>query len=230
MSDVDQLAQAAVLPVTDGMLVGLGTGRAATRAIHALAERVREQALKITCVSTSSRTEALAAELGLRPVDMGSVERVDYLFDGADEVDRHLRMIKGGGGAMTREKVVAQASDRCVYLVQRGKIVEHLGHRHPLPIEVLPFGLAFAMRVLHEELPLEPVLRVDESGAAVVTDNGHVIIDTTLRQADADELDALATWLDETPGVVGHGLFLEEADELIVEEASGELERIVRAG
>src|SRR5690606_26698235 len=110
MHATDTLARLAVEPITDGMLVGLGTGRAATRGIHALAQRVNEGGLRVRCVATSESSEALARELGLQVLPFSEVERVDYLFDGADEVAPDLSMLKGRGGAMTREKLVAQAT------------------------------------------------------------------------------------------------------------------------
>jgi ribose 5-phosphate isomerase A len=140
VTDMDALASAAVQDVRDDMTVGLGTGRAATRAIHALARRATEERLKLHCVATSRASEELARALGLLIRDMQAVERVDYLSDGADEVDESLRMLKGRGGAMTREKIVAQASARRVYLIQSRKRVGHLGET----VELIASGPALA--------------------------------------------------------------------------------------
>jgi ribose 5-phosphate isomerase A len=133
VTDMDALASAAVQDVRDGMTVGLGTGRAATRAIHALAHRAAKERLDLHCVATSRPSEELARALGLPIREMRAVECVDYLFDGADEVDESLRMLKGHGDAMTREKFVAQASARRVYLIQSRKRVRHLGETVALP-------------------------------------------------------------------------------------------------
>src|SRR6266571_2564059 len=129
----DLLASAAVKDIVSGMNVGLGTGRAATRAIRALAERAATERLALRCVATSKASHDLAARLGLTVGSLEEIRNLDYLFDGADEVDSALRMIKGRGGAMTREKIVAHASARRVYLVQDAKRVAHLGATAPLP-------------------------------------------------------------------------------------------------
>src|SRR5690606_27066248 len=114
----DALARAAVADIRPGMVVGLGTGRTARRAIAALAGRILAEHLDITCVSTSEASSAYALELGIKVREFATIEHVDYLFDGADEVDGHLRMLKGAGGAMTRERLVATAAARRVYLVE----------------------------------------------------------------------------------------------------------------
>ena len=125
MNPPDQLAEAAVAEVRDRMTVGLGTGRAAARAIEALANRMSTGRLDVLCVATSRASEELARRLGLRLLAMEAIERVDVLLDGADEVDGSLRMIKGRGGAMTRERIVARAAARRLYLVQSVKMVEN---------------------------------------------------------------------------------------------------------
>src|SRR5262249_29782841 len=160
----DALAMGAVAGIQSGMIVGLGTGRAASRAIRALGQRAAAENLELRCVATSRASAELAGQLGLGVEPMEGVEVVDYLFDGADEVDPQLRMIKGRGGAMTREKIVAQASARRVYLVQTSKLVQRLGEHAPLPIEVLRFGLASTRRALRG-LGLGGPLRLTDGGA-----------------------------------------------------------------
>jgi ribose 5-phosphate isomerase A len=218
MTQSDALAMAAVQEIRAGMMVGMGTGRAATRGIHALAQRVSAERLDIQCVATSQASDDLGRKLGLSVRAMNEVESVDYLFDGADEVDAALRMIKGGGGALTREKIVARASAHRVYLVQAEKLVAHLGVKFPLPIEVMEFGLASLRRQLRA-LGLDGPLRRAAGGVLYETDNGNRIIDAPLA-ADAD-LAALAAALDGLPGIVGHGLFLTEADTLLIEDEAG---------
>lgn len=220
MTHNDTLAMAAVNEIHAGMMVGMGTGRAATRAIHALADRVATEKLDIQCVATSRASDELGRTLGLRVRSMNEVETVDYLFDGADEVDSSLRMIKGGGGALTREKIVAHASAHRVYLVQTAKLVTHLGVKFPLPIEVMEFGLASLRRQLRA-LGLDGPLRRAAGDGLYETDNGNRIIDAPL-SSDAD-LAALAAALDGLPGVIGHGLFLTEADILLMEDETGRL-------
>ncbi|NOG55019.1 MAG: ribose 5-phosphate isomerase A [Planctomycetes bacterium] len=155
----DALAMAAVQDVTHGMMVGLGTGRAASRGIQALAARVRDGELeRIVTVATSIRSAELARSLGLSVVPMSDVTRVDLLFDGADEVDPNLCMTKGAGGAMTREKIVAEAADHCIYLIDESKLVDHLGTRFPLPVELLHFGVQAVMARLRA-VGLNPCVR-----------------------------------------------------------------------
>lgn len=217
----DALAVAALEEIRSGMTVGLGSGRTATRAIEALARRVSTERMSIVCVATSRASEELGWRLGLRVQAMEGVERIDYLFDGADEVDAAMRMIKGRGGAMTREKIVARAAARRVYLVQSAKLVDRLGEAAPLPIEVLRFGLAATRRALRE-LGLDGPLRV----AGYETDDGNPIVDVRL-PAGVD-LAQLATALDETPGVLGHGLFLTEAHVLLIEDPQARVSRRCR--
>jgi ribose 5-phosphate isomerase A len=151
------------------------------------------------------------------------IERVDYLFDGADEVDPQMRMIKGGGGAFIRERIVAHAADRRVYVVDESKLVDRLGQRTTLPVGVMAFGLA-SIRQRLRDLGLHGVVRRTLDGHLYLTDNGALVIDVTLEDRDVEELDCA---LNAIPGVVDHGLFLHEADEVIVETPRG-LERMKR--
>lgn len=222
----DQLARAAVEPIESGMMVGLGTGRAATRAVRALADRVNTEGLSVRCVATSVATEALAHELALSVDPLQSVASIDYLFDGADEFDDRMRLIKGGGGAMTREKLAARRARRRVYLVQESKHVDRLGEHFPLPVEVRESALD-SVRAALAERGLQGGVRAGSHGA-YLTDNGNPILDVTLDEfVDPEEL---ALWLDRRRGVVGHGLFLNEADEIIVENEVGEIRRMGQGG
>lgn len=226
MTTKDTLAELAVAPVRAGMVVGLGTGRAASRGIRALASRARAESLSIECVATSEASAALARDLGLRVVEFAGVERVDYLFDGADEVTADLRMLKGRGGAMTREKLVANASLFRVYLIDESKRVSRLGERFALPIEVMPFALA-SVRARLREVGLDGPVRATDSGARYVTDNGCVVIEATL--GERDDPAAVNAALASIDGVIGHGLFLTEADEVLIESADGSrVERLYR--
>lgn len=213
----DALAEAAIAEIRSGMIVGLGTGRTASRAIAALAERVREENLDIQCVPTSHATETVARFHGLKLADFAMLERVNYLFDGADEVDSQLRMIKGAGGAMTRERIVAQAAERAVYIVDESKLVDRLGQRTALGVCVLAFGLS-AARARLRDIGLNGVVRRTLDGQLFLTDNGNLIIDVKL---DDRNLDELACELNDIPGVVDHGLFLSEAHEVLVETPRG---------
>ncbi|MEM9082193.1 MAG: ribose-5-phosphate isomerase RpiA [Planctomycetota bacterium] len=220
----DALARAAIEPIHGDMLVGLGTGRAATRAIHALAEKAKRGEFAGPCVATSVASAKLGAELGLRILDMGGTAKVDYLFDGADEVDPELRMIKGGGGAMTREKIVAHASSTCVYMIQQSKLAGRLGESFRLPIEVLEFARAMVESELRSA-GLEPELR-KRDGAVVMTDQENVILDVSLDgKLSPEEVNAM---LNALPGVVDHGLFLTQADTVFVESEETALKRLTR--
>jgi ribose 5-phosphate isomerase A len=226
MSKQDQLASAAVAEIISGMSVGLGTGRAATRAIRALGERAQAERLKLRCVATSEASQELARSLGLQVESLETLGRLDFLFDGADEVDPRLRMIKGRGGAMTREKIVARASRRRLYLIQSNKLVSRLGETAPLPIEVA----AAAPDAVRQELlaiGLKGPFRSNADGTRYATDNGNPVIDAAL-PAELD-LDALGARLDRLAGVVGHGLFLSEADAVLIEDDAGAVSRRARS-
>ena len=187
--------------------------------------RASTERLDLQCVATSRASEDLARTLGLRIGSLREIERLDYLFDGADEVDDALRMIKGRGGAMTREKIVAHAAARRVYLVQTNKLVRRLGDAAPLPIE----PMAFAFTAIRHELRscgLEGPIRLKADGTPYETDNGNPVIDAVLPK-DAD-LARLGATLDGMPGVVGHGLFLTEADLVLVEDDTGRVSRRTR--
>lgn len=206
------------------MIVGLGTGRTANRAIRALAQRVRDEKLDIDCVCSSLATEALARELALPTVSFNDIETIDYTFDGADEVDHQLRMMKGHHGAITRQRLVAAVSTRCVCLATEDKLVEHLGTKALLAVTLIPFGVASTRNRLRE-LGLSGVLRRTLDGEVFVSDGGGVIFDMTIPQTC--DVEQLAMALDHVPGVVDHGLFLTEADEVIIECKKGEIRRLL---
>jgi ribose 5-phosphate isomerase A len=221
----DALAEAAIAEIQSGMIVGLGTGRTASRGIFQLAEKIRAEGLDVRCVPTSHASETQARALGLTVVDFATIEDVDYVFDGADEVDPDLCMIKGRGGALVRERVVATASARCVYMITEEKLVERLGERSTLPIAVHYFGLASVRKRLND-MGLSGVVRRNLSNDHFLTDQGNLVIDVTLpRTISPREAKAM---LDATPGVVDHGLFLDEADEVVVEMRDGRIERMLR--
>jgi ribose 5-phosphate isomerase A len=198
-------AIAAADEVRDGMLVGLGTGSTAAFLIDELVRRQREDGLRIEAVATSLASERQAMEGGLNVRPFDDVARVDLCIDGADEIDGACRAIKGAGGAMTREKIVAAAADRMIVIADGSKKVDRLGGV-PVPIEVLPFGRAFVARML-ADCGGDPVLR--RAGSEPYrTDQGNLILDT--RYDTIAHPAALAAMLSVIPGVVGHGLFITE--------------------
>jgi ribose 5-phosphate isomerase A len=215
-ADAAALADRALEYVRPGQVVGLGTGRAATAFVHALGRQV-QRGLRITAVPTSEATAALAGALGIPLTSLDDSTSIDVTVDGADEVDPRLDLIKGYGGALLREKVVAAASDRLVILVGREKLVPVLGSRGRLPVEVIPFAAGLCRRRL-ADAGHAPVLR-ERAGAPVVTDNGNVILDCAVRAiADPARLEAA---LRAIPGVVGIGLFLGMAQTVLVWDEAG---------
>jgi ribose 5-phosphate isomerase A len=203
-------AQAAVLAVQDGMRVGLGSGSTALHAVRELGERVRA-GLTITGVPTSRQTEAAAREAGIPLDDLSERPWLDLTLDGADEVDGRLRLVKGGGGALLREKIVASASRRLLILVDASKCVERLG-AFPLPVEVVPFA-ASVVAAHVARWGVTPRLRV-RGGAPFVTDEGNHVLDCPFGEITDPE--GLAARLADVPGVVEHGLFLDLADAVYV--------------
>jgi ribose 5-phosphate isomerase A len=198
--------------VADGQVLGLGTGRAATAFIMALGERVRA-GLRIRGVPTSQVTADLAGQLGIPLVSLADVECLDLAFDGADEVDPQLRLIKGYGGALVREKIVAASAKRFIVLVGPEKLVPTLGSRGKLPVEVVPFGIDLVRRRL-QKIGLSAEIRQAAAGP-FVTDNHNLILDVHCTGL-ADPA-GLQTSLQAIPGVVGTGLFLSMADVVLIQ-------------
>jgi ribose 5-phosphate isomerase A len=197
--------------VTDGMIVGLGTGSTVKYFIERLAQRIFEEGLEVTGVTTSNRTFAYASQLGIVLKDIDDVPYIEMTIDGADEVDQHLNGIKGGGAALLFEKIVALTSKKNIWIVDESKVHEHLGH-FPLPVEVIPLGVGQLLK-RWEQRGFNPVLRLHD-GEPVVTDTGHYVIDLHLERIP--EPGILASELQNQIGVVEHGLFLGIADEIII--------------
>ncbi len=207
------LARRALGFVKDDTAVGLGAGRAATAFVRALAARVRD-GLRVRGVPVSEATAGLAAGLGIPLV--GLEAEIDVAVDGADEVDPDLDLIKGYGGALVRERIVAAASRRQIILVERDKLVPRLGSRGRLPVEVVPFALPWCLHRL-AALGLRPTLRMDGE-RPFVTDNGNVIVDCAVEPiADPPGLERA---LRAIPGVVDTGLFLGTADTVLVADGT----------
>jgi ribose 5-phosphate isomerase A len=200
--------EAAAALVQPGMVLGYGTGRAAAAALEAVARR----GVRVRGVPTSERTAALCRELGLALTTLEETPRLDLCVDGADEIDPRKQALKGGGGAMVREKLVALAASRRVLVIEEAKLVPRLGATRGLPIAVLPFGWSGSLRRIEQVMP----------GAArreQLSDDGHVVIDAPI-PAGAD-LRALAEAVKGIPGVIDHGLFLDMALEVAVGSDSG---------
>jgi ribose 5-phosphate isomerase A len=205
-------AEAALALVRDGMTLGLGTGSTAAWFVRLLGERVRA-GLRVRGVPTSSATRALASSLGIELCTLADVPALDLAVDGADEIDPDLRLIKGGGGALLYEKIVASAAARFVVIADATKEVTRLGGV-PLPVEVVPFAVPPVERRIRA-LGGEPALRM-AGDRPFVTDAGHHILDVRI---DLSDPAATATALRALPGVVEHGLFLDMAHEAITASA-----------
>jgi ribose 5-phosphate isomerase A len=199
--------------VHDGAVVGLGTGRAATEFIQQLGGRVRE-GLRVRGVPTSNVSASLAEKLGIPLTTLDEVEALDVAVDGADEVDPNLDLLKGFGGALVREKIVAASAKRFVVVVGSDKLFPTLGKRGSLPVEVIPFGLALCARRL-TALGMPPKLR-SAGDRPYVTDNGNHILDCAVNAIDDPQ--GLDTRILSIPGVVGTGLFVRMADVVLVQD------------
>jgi ribose 5-phosphate isomerase A len=195
--------RAAAELVRDGDVVGLGTGSTAYFTVVALGERV-QTGLKIVGIPTSVQTADRARAVGIPLTTLDEHPEIDITIDGADEVDRQLRLIKGGGGALLREKVVASASKRMVVVADSGKMVPVLG-KFPLPVEIISFARTVVEKKI-VALGASPKLRTRPDGSAYLTDNGNQILDCSFGKID--DPPALALTLSRTPGIVEHGLFI----------------------
>ena len=214
-------AEAALDFVEDGMRLGLGSGSTAAHFVRLLGERVHA-GLKVVGVPTSGRTEEIAREAGVPLTTLDETPELDLDIDGADEIGPSLALIKGGGGALLREKIVANASKRMIVVADSAKRVSELG-AFPLPIEVVAFGMKATIRAIEKaagELGLEPVIALRSTGgAAFVTDNGNRVLDASFGRIPDPE--ALAERLAGIPGIVEHGLFLGLADLALVASPEG---------
>jgi ribose 5-phosphate isomerase A len=204
-------AHASLQFVQDGQIVGLGTGSTASRAVRLLGAEVKA-GLKIRGVPTSVRTKELAEGLGIPLLTLDEVEQIDVTIDGADEIDPQLQLIKGGGGALLREKVIASASRQMVVVGDSSKQVAVLG-KFPLPVEIIPFAQVLLSKQI-SALGASVRLRLDSAGKPFVTDEGHHILDCSFGQIP--DPPSLARQLSDMPGIVEHGLFIRIASVALI--------------
>ncbi|HLK21243.1 MAG TPA: ribose-5-phosphate isomerase RpiA [Bryobacteraceae bacterium] len=211
-------AESAVAQVSDGMILGLGSGSTAEFAIRAIGKRVKS-GLRVVGIPTSERTAALARELGIPLTTLEQQPQPDLTIDGADEVEEgNLNLIKGRGGALLREKIVASASKKLAIIVHSSKVVGRLGIHDPVPVEVISFGWQVTARHL-ADLGAKPVLRQSPAGGPYHSDSGNFIIDCGFQSiASAGDL---ARELDHVVGLVEHGLFIGLTSEVHVASESG---------
>ncbi|MHA6288318.1 ribose-5-phosphate isomerase RpiA [Maricaulis sp. CAU 1757] len=214
-------AAAALDYVESGMTLGLGSGSTAEIFLRLLGEKIKD-GLDVRGVATSQRTAQVARENGVPLIEVDHVDRLSVTIDGADEVDGQFRLIKGGGGCLLREKIIAAASDLMVVMVDESKLVSSLG-KFPLPVEVDPFGFSITARQIYQALSKAGVMRPDvqlrrkgDGLEPYLTDGGHFILDCAcVNLPDPNAADAL---LRHIPGVVEHGLFIDIARVVIVGE------------
>jgi ribose 5-phosphate isomerase A len=207
-------AEAAAKLVEDGMLVGLGTGSTAAHLVTALGRRISEEGLRITGIPTSERTAEQARSLKIPLTTFAEHLEIDLTIDGADEVELGtLYLIKGHGGALLREKIVAAASKRMVVITDNSKLVERLGSLGSLPVEIVPFGWQATQRKL-QQFGAHPALRIGADAKPFVTDGGHYILDCSIGPMEQPK--EVAHFLDHTVGVVEQGLFLGFASQVFV--------------
>ena len=219
--DVDNLKKAAALTavefVRDGMVIGLGTGSTAKHMVIALGDKVRA-GMKLRAVPTSQETAALAKQFGITLIDAENRWEIDVAIDGADQVDPRFNLIKGGGGALLKEKIVAASAKQFIVLVDHTKRVPVLGGSFPLPIEVIPFGWGSTAREI-EALTKSPVVLRERNGAPFKTEGGNMIVDVHLAQISQPR--ELEMALNLIPGIVETGLFVGRTDLLIVGTPTG---------
>jgi ribose 5-phosphate isomerase A len=219
------VAESAVKYIQDGMVVGLGSGTTAHWFIKKLGQMVKD-GLEIKAVATSVESEVLAKELEIPIVSFEEIDHIDVTVDGADEVDPGLNLIKGGGGALLREKIVATASRELIIIVDESKLVKQLG-KFPLPVEVIPFALSITQQKV-EELGCKAGIRVDQENGRFKTNNGNVILDCEFEKISNPE--ELTQKLNMISGVVENGLFINLAKKVLVGYKNGNLEILERSG
>ncbi|MEE3235497.1 MAG: ribose 5-phosphate isomerase A [Candidatus Latescibacterota bacterium] len=205
--------------IDDGMVVGLGTGSTADFAIRALGKRV-ENGLTVKTIPTSIASEKLARSLDIPLTNFKDHPVIDLTIDGADEVDPQLNLIKGLGGALLREKIVASSTIRQIIIIDTSKQVKKLGIRSPLPIEVIPFSWPLAFKELTEH-DLQPKLRQTKTGQMFKTDNGNLIIDCNFPDGINNPSET-NDWINKLPGVIENGLFVELTDLVIIGQDNGD--------
>ena len=218
--------------VEDGMKLGLGTGSTAAWMVRCLADRIDKEGLRVKGVPTSNRTADLAKELGIETISLDQAGQLDLTIDGTDEFDENLNLVKGGGGALLQEKVVAAASDQMIVIADTGKSVNQLG-KFPLPVEVLGFGINSSQSLVEKLLNSQDI---DQSiiktrmlnNLPFVTDEGNYILDLHLgRIGDPATLNVT---LNQVPGVVENGLFLNMCDLILIGDEDGSVYEKAKAG
>ena len=214
-------AEAAIQNIKEGMTIGLGTGSTSAYAIEAIGRKV-QQGLSVKAVASSIRSEEAATNVGIKLIPFSEVETIDIYIDGADEVDKDLHLIKGGGGALLREKILAFNSKEFLVIVDSSKLVEHLG-KFLLPVEIIPFAMELTLKQL-QKLGCTTAIR-QENNKPYITDNSNLIIDCNFKKIE--QVDQIHQSINAIPGVVENGLFTKNiVSKIIVGYESGEVKVI----
>lgn len=212
--------------VENGMTIGLGTGSTTAFALEAIGERIRAEGLDVRGVATSYAAEQLARQHGIPLTTFDDVDRLDLALDGADEVDPSLDLIKGRGAAHTREKVVAAQADRFVVLADPTKRVDRLGTQMPVPVEVVPMAAPTVQRALRAWGAMPELRMGQRKDGPIITDQGLWVIDAHFDGIDDPQ--ALNRRLNDQPGVLDHGLFLDRATDVLIGQPDGSVEHLSR--
>lgn len=212
-------AEKAVEEVQSGMVIGLGSGSTVYFALRKISELIKsEKLINVLGIPSSKQTEKIATELEIPMTDFNKYQKIDITIDGADEVDKYLNLIKGGGAALLHEKVLAQASDKLIIVIDESKLSQKLGTNWPVPIEVLKFSYPLEIKFL-ESINGKPTLRLYDSGNPVITDEGNYIIDANFGVIQNPF--ELAEKLENRAGIVEHGMFLKLTSKVFVAGKDG---------
>ncbi len=218
-------AHAIVERVRNRQTIGLGSGSTVATVLPQISRRLKEQGFKVSFVPSSLQIALKAEELGLHLLPLGETDKVDWTVDGADEVDADMRLVKGGGGALLRERILANLSDHYLVLVGEEKLSEVIGEKVSIPIELAPQALSLVRKKLKQE-NLKFSLRTDDKGYPRITESGNIIID--MKPPKSYDPEKLYDRLKKIPGVLEVGIFLEEADEVLIGRSDGTFERKMR--
>jgi ribose 5-phosphate isomerase A len=212
-------AQHAVNYLDSGMIIGLGHGSTALEALKLIAGKMHEGSLRnILCIPASSKVEKIAINMGLPLTSLNHYPGIDVTIDSADEVTSALNLIKGGGGALLREKIMARASSREIIIVDESKLSKVLGTKYPVPVEVVSFGWRYQVDFL-ENLGAKVKMRLSAEGSPFITDHGNLILDCNF--GPIEEPAQLSAKINEQAGIVEHGLFINLADDLVIAGEKG---------
>lgn len=216
----EAVAEAAVKEIHDGMIIGLGSGSTAALMINSLASLLKSGKLKNICgVPTSFQSEVLALELGIPLIDLASVSEIDLAIDGADEVDPNLQLIKGGGACHVREKLVATKANKLLIVVDETKLVGHLNKEFPLPVEVLPSAWKQVKDHIESMNAISSLRMAQKKAGPVVTDQGNLILDVLFKEG-IQEPQIIESSINNIPGVLENGLFVNLTDNVLVGKIS----------